>query len=614
MRLLALASLAALLGSTPLRGGEMPDWLVFQPGPVNGIEIATKDGNVAVNRPAGDTPSVVLLTHVRRDIVSSIVSPIEIVAPRSSMPFLDDPDTLWENWWTGRFDYYGQQVTQWPVRKPAATRYLGENETEIAIGDLEIEVLPTPGYTIDGTTYLVEIDGVKAAFTGDLILAGGKVRDLYSFQNEIPEAKIGNYHGYLGRIAQWIASLEALAAEQPDLIVSSRGEIIHDPAATVEKGIATARAIYRNYLETNALHWYFGEERMNTCAEQVLGPDHGVSGMPFAEHVDLPDWCQHIGTTKLLVSESGRGFALDVGGKKSLETLQRVVADGLVTGIDGIFATHTHNDHTAAIAEAAAAFDCPVYSVPEVAGPARTPGDWFLPGLSANAVPQIQDKADGETMRWEEFQLTFRFFPGQMWNHGALLVEKPGHEPVFFIGDSFSPSGLDDYCLMNRNLLGDDTGYHLCFRIVESLPEGTWLVNQHIPHLFRFDEDEWGVLKTKYAERRELIAGFTPWDDPDYAVDPQWARFHPYGQELGGPGTVELLIENHSSKKQEFVVSIEGREDEIVQVEARATGSLVIPVEPPAEAGKVKVVTATIRRGDGVVVESFCEALVKRAE
>ncbi len=87
-----------------------------------------------------------------------------------------------------------------------------------------------------------------------------------------------------------------------------------------------------------------------------------------------------------------------------------------------------------------------------------------------------------------------------MLNHGALLVEKEGETPVFFIGDSFSPSGIDDYCLMNRNLMREDSGYLRCFDIVASLPDGTWLVNQHIPHRFRFNEKETVFLLGRYRD------------------------------------------------------------------------------------------------------------------
>jgi glyoxylase-like metal-dependent hydrolase (beta-lactamase superfamily II) len=621
-RIPLLAGLFLQLAGPTLPAADLPPSLRFEAGPVNGIAVVREGAVLAVNRtPAGaGTVEQVLLTHGRRDLVEAAREAGEVkrLAPASSREFLEGTAAHWEQWWTKRFDYYAQQVTRRPVRDLPANHYLEDGE-RISWRGVEFRFLSAPGYTRDGGIYLADLDGVKVAFTGDLILAGGRIPDLYSMQEEIPEAKVGGYHGYLGRLGQWLASLAKLEAERPALIVPSRGPVITNPAADLAAASGKARAIYRNYLETNALHWYFGEERMAQCAARVLGPDHGVKGMPFAEHIDLPDWCQHIGTTKLLVSASGRGFVLDVGGPGPLKSLEAFAAEGLVKGIDGIFVTHVHNDHSAGVAEAAKRFQCPVYGLPEVAPVLNRPGDWFLPGLSANAVDPIVEKKDGETMRWEEFTFTFRSFPGQMLNHGALLVEKEGETPVFFIGDSFSPSGIDDYCLMNRNLMREDSGYLRCFDIVDSVPKGTWLVNQHIPHRFRFNEKETLFLLKKYQERIAMIAGFTSWDDPNYAIDEQWAWFHPYGQESkpGSVAKVTMRIWNHSTVARRFTVrprepfsprSVEAT----VAIEPRGRGEVVfeLPIPEGAAAG-VYVLTADVLRDDGVVLSHWSEALVK---
>ena len=609
------------LVSIPAFSQELPESLKFEGGPVNAISIDVDGKQLSINRPVEPNPALLLLTHARRDVVrfARDSNPVEWRAPRNSAEFLENTDTRWTEWWDKRFDYYEQQVTRLPISDFAARSYIDDGAV-FSWGDLEIQMLATPGYSRDGATYLISLDGKKIAFTGDLILEGGKVPDLYSFQEAIPEAKVGGYHGYLGRLAVWLQSLDKLADAAPDFIVPSRGTIIKNPVEAIRSAQDKARKIYSNYLSTNALHWYFGEERMNLCAERVLGPGKTIKGMPFAEHIDLPGWCQHIGTTKLLVSESGRGFVLDVGGKKSLETLRTILADGLISGIDGIFATHTHNDHTAAIAEAAGEFGCPVYATPEVADVLKNPGHWFLPGVSPNVVDEVVTKQNGDRMEWEEFAFTFLFFPGQMFNHGALFVEKPDHDPVLFMGDSFSPSGIDDYCLMNRNLMGDDTGYELCFQKIEALPDDLWMVNQHIPHLFRFSDDEKEFLLSTYRKRRELIAEFIASDDPDYAVDAQWASFYPYGQTTSAGEMVftEIRIYNHSTEKRSFAVrivtdlQISLKQPNEIEIAPRSVGTVKISLPIPASANSgIHVVTADIERGDEIVHRGFCETLIK---
>ena len=605
--------------------GEIPSSLRFEEGSHNRVSIRRGDARLDVNLGSGDDGGAcerILFTHARREVAELAAPggrlPAPLFAPAASREFLEGSSESWEKWWDKRFDYYEQQVTRRPLSDVPVERYLEDRDT-FSWRDLDFRFLTTPGYTRDGGTYLATIDGVKVAFAGELIREGGRVTDLYSFQEAILEAKVGGYHGYAGRLSIWLASLEKLAAEKPDLIVPWRGPLITNPAVDLAAAADKAKAIYRNYLETNALHWYFGEERMSLCAERVLGPDHGVKGMPLAQHVDLPAWCRHIGTTKLLVSASGRGFLLDVGGPTAVKSIEAFRAEGLVKSIDGIFTTHTHNDHTAAIGDAARLFGCPVYATPEVAPVLTRPGDWFLPGVSPNLVDSVVLKKDGESMKWEEFTLTFRSFPGQMLNHGALLVEKPGETPVFFIGDSFSPSGIDDYCLMNRNLMREDSGYLKCFEVVAAMPKGTWLVNQHIPHLFRFNDKETDFLLSRYRERIAMISDFVAWDDVNYAIDEQWAWFFPYGIEARRGETIEVSMRlwNHSTESRHFEVTLigpfsESREVKSVSLPAREKGAVAFKITIPVDAASgVHVVTADIGIEKGVNLPRWSEALVK---
>jgi len=621
-KMLSLIVAVCLPTCIALGGDEFPKAIHFSKGAVNSIVIDRNGKRLAVNR--GEKPNLLLLTHARRDVVEAArSSQAELVfAPEASKDFLELADQHWKKWWDERFNYYRQQVTRVPIQNDPADRYLKDGD-EWDWQGIHFRFLSTPGYTRDGGSYLATIDGKKIAFTGDWILRNGKVPDLYSFQNEIREAKIGGYHGYMGRIALWLKTVAKVMAEKPDFIVPARGDILTRPEQDLARAADLAKKIYANYLRTNALHWYFGEERMGVCAARVLGPDHGIEGMPFAEHIDLPDWCRHIGTTKLLLSKDGNGFVLDVGGPSAIDALRKALDNGLIKKIDGIFVTHIHNDHTAGVGEAARQFGCPVYAVAEVADTLEHPGRWFLPGVSPNVVDKVIVKRDGETMRWKEFKFTFHFFPGQMYNHGALLLERDDHTPVYFIGDSFSPSGIDDYCLMNRNLMRDDTGYALCFRMVEDLPAGSWLVNQHIPHLFRFNRKELTFLETSYAERKKMIADFVAWDDPNFGIDEQWAKFYPYGQEITAGRTIrmEVRLINHSKKEREYTATLRGdllgektiKKAAKIPARGEAELSFDLPISPDAKKG-VHIITADIGIDDEIRLPLWCETLVKVGE
>jgi glyoxylase-like metal-dependent hydrolase (beta-lactamase superfamily II) len=615
--------LVMLASGAPLHA-QLPAGIQFEKGPLNSVTIERAGQRLVIYGGRDPGADQVLITHVRRDLTEfarlAAGKSGKVIAPVSVADFLDYPSAHWTAWWEKRFDYYDQQVTRLPISPLAVAHPVAGGDTLAGPGGLEFRVLETPGYTREGITYLLELEGKKIAFSGDLILAGGRVPDLYSFQDAIPEAKIGGYHGYGGRLGQLVRSLETLAAEKPDLIVPLRGDLITDPQGDIAELITRVRAIYANYLSTNALNWYFKEERLTAAGRLVLGPEAEVELMDYSEHVDLPDWCKHLGTTKLLLADDGAGFVLDCGGPGPLADLRKALAAGLVTRIEGIFVTHTHNDHSAAVAEAAKEFGCPVYAVAEVADVLENPGAWFLPGTSANAVEKVTVLADGEKLLWKNYEFTAHFFPGQMYNHGALLVERSDHTPVFFIGDSFSPSGIDDYCLMNRNLMREDTGFFLCFKKVRRLPEGSWLVNQHIPHLFRFTPARLDLIEQRYRERIELINALTPWDDPNYAIDERWAAFYPYGQTLGSgaTGKLELRVWNHSVRDREIRVKLHlppgvtaARSEAVLTLSAHRHGSMIFPlaIANDAEPG-VKVITADLV-SDDFDLKQWAEALVK---
>lgn len=622
-----MCSVSALAwhGNGMAADSELPKEVKVTQGRINSVTI-DRDGKKLVVYGSDEkikNTEWVLLTQARRQLVDFARGVAgdgaKVVAHAEVQDLIQEPEKFWTDFWKDRFNYYKQQVTKVPISGLPIAKAVKDGEALDWQG-LKIQVVDTPGYTRNGVSYLVEMDGKRVMFTGELIRAGGKIADIYSFQDAIPDAKVGGYHGHGGRFGLWVESLLKVAALKPDVMVPSRGAVILDPQKDIKTAIDRVQAVYRNYQSTNALNWYFKEDRLKICAEKVLGEGATFELMPYSEHIDLPEWCKHIGTTKLLVSDDGHGFALDVGSPKMMETLKQAIEDGLVKSIEGIFATHAHNDHTAAIAAAAKEFNCPVYTVKEVADVLEKPGAWFLPGVTENVVDKVAVKKDGEKMKWRGFELTFNFYPGQMYNHAALLAEKPGHDPVFFIGDSFSPSGIDDYCLMNRNLMREDTGYLYCFKKVRELPKGSWLVNQHIPHLFRFTDTEMEYLEGRYKERVKMLEELIAWDDVNYGIDEQWAWFYPYGCEAKAGDAVELEIRfwNHSKQQRTFEVELnyDGILEDVTPLESitlkgRTNG--VVKVRGKMAAGVkpgIHVVTADIK-SEGMDLRQWCEALVR---
>lgn len=600
--------------------------LEFLPGPVNGALIESDGQRVAVYGDPWNTirgkVDFVLFTHHRRDVVWAgrglVEAGAKAVVPEAEREYFENPAKLWEAFVKIRLKDTAQQTTKMLASPLLVSRGVKKGD-EIVIGDVTLGVIDTPGFTRDAVSYVGMIDGRKVAFTGDLIYGDGQILDLYSFQDKIPEAKIGGYHGYGARLAPLLDSLRKVAALKPDLIVPARGPVIRNPQAAIEKLIGRVQALYRNYLSTNALYWYFKADRMKACAERILGKDAEYELMPYSHHEEMPGWVIATGTTRILVSEDGAGFMLDCGSKRYIDFVKKLMADGLITKIEGIFVTHYHGDHTDWVQAAAEEFKCPVYSTTEYEDILEKPEAYHMAAMTPNAIKDVTGLKDGTVMKWRDLELTFYFYPGQALYHGGLLVRKPGDKTIFFIGDAFTPSGLDDYCTLNRNLLREDNGYLYCFRKLRELKGDVWLMNEHVNFIFKYTPAQLDYLESRYRERIRMLSELFPWDDPNYGVDEQWAWFYPYGQETDRGKTLscEFQIWNHSARERTYsiqcnlpkgMIQLDYALNVTVAAGARKSAPLKIYVSKKAEAGH-NIVTADVF-SEGMAFREWAETIV----
>lgn len=541
--------------AVPLTG--LPPGVHYQPGPVNRVVIGDKLAiygcGVVPERP----PRWVLFTHARRDLLRASRWLLDhggiAVIPAGEAEWFVQPELFWVRWESARFHDYSQMSTRvpyWPVRKWQAVRG-GEL---LDFDGVRVEVLDTPGLTPHAVSYLIELDGRRLAFTGDLIYGHGQMLELYSLQGPIPELNVRGYHGYLARAAELIGSLEAVLERKPDVVVPAHGPIIEDPQAAVQTLIKRLRELLRSHFRTDALRWYWGEENYRRRAGRVLRGEI-LDPMPMAEQRALPDWILAVENSRLLLSRSGAAFLIDAGNRRIEDELDRLIAAGRIRALEGIWITHYHDDHTEHVSRLAARFRCPIYFIEQMRDVLAHPGRYHLPCLTLNSI-RGRAVRDGERWRWCEFELRADFFPGQTLYHGGLLARRDDGQTVYFLGDSFTPSGVDDYCMQNRNLFYDELGYGRCFRILGTLAPQTWLINQHVEPMFHFSREQLELMRTEFEHRRRVVTELGPWPDPDYAVDETWVRIYPYACDVtqGSELTLEARILNHSPHPERFVV------------------------------------------------------------
>lgn len=534
-------------------------------GPVNGVTIDKDERRLVVyGDPTGqmDSAEMVLFTHSRRDVVWAGRRLVEggatAVIPASDSAMFADVDRFWDEFRRQRFHDYAQQGTKVLTKSLKVGKTVRDGE-RFKWQDVSIEVVETPGYTRHAVSYIVEIDDLRYAFVGDIIYGNGKLIDLYSLQDAVSEAKIRGYHGWASRMGPLIASLQSIAAKKPDVLVPARGPVIRNPSEAIDLLIRRLRTVYENYLSISAGRWYF-KNQYDILAERVLGPDTTVGWMPWAEVIQdkPPAWILPIANSRLILSEDGSGFLVDCGGQRILNELIKLREAGTLAGLDGIFITHYHDDHTDYVTACAKEFECLVYATGPLVDILKHPSAYRLPAMTRNPIPDIKVMPEGHEMRWKDFTFTFRDFPGQTIYHDALLVEKDNGGKIFFIGDSFTPSGIDDYCLLNRNLMHDDTGYLYCLKVLGEIPSETLLINQHVVQPFRFSKQQRDHMAATLRKRKGLLGELLPWDEPNYGIDERWVRFYPYGQKISAPRTAQISLKvfNHSQDSRTFTIRL----------------------------------------------------------
>jgi glyoxylase-like metal-dependent hydrolase (beta-lactamase superfamily II) len=477
--------------------------------------------------------------------------------------------------------------------------------------------METPGYTRGAVSYLFEIDGKRIACVGDVIYGRGQILDLFSLQDAIPQVQEDGYHGWAARAGDVVQSLRKVAQWKPDILIPARGPVIRDPGEAIDTLIRRLQAVFASHFAIDALRWYRGDDKIRAMAARVLGPTP-VQWMPIAEKVEekLPEWILPITNSRLIVSQTGAAFLVDCGNREVVEEVKRLKRQGVIKQLDGIYITHYHDDHADMAQAMADEFHCPVYFCREMQDILEHPEAYRMPCLTPNAIHSIHAIDDGAKRRWNEFEFSYSYFPGQTIYHGGLVAKKDNGQTIFFVGDSFTPTGMDDYCLLNRNFLAPEKGFLDCLNIIKKMTGDYLLINEHVPPAFRFSSQQVDFMIETFEQRRKLLSALFPWDDPNFGVDEEWARFYPYSAEVGVGGHLELkvFVRNHSASQQEFRVSPHvpagwqaPRGPLRVSVGPRQERSLSIPLT--VDTSGLKIVTADVAFGPWDLRE-WTEAMV----
>ncbi len=490
---------------------------------------------------AGIKVKKVLVTHHHREQVMGLLSgetDAEVLVPATEEKHFTDVAQYWLAP-SSRWHIYNQRPHHWMLPQSVSVAGVVKDGESLTWGSATIKALETPGHTEGSLSFLVSVDGLRVVFCGDLLHGPGQVPNLYCLQKGLQrgQRRTSDYHGFLGAREMLKESLHRILVEQPHVVVTSSGGVMENPEVGLQLLMERIDTLYDNYVSTSALRHYFPE-----LFEEFQGrPDH----LPFRPQLAPPAYLRHVGTSWIIRSRDGAAFVMDCGSPRVIEALDKMMTAGEITRVEGLWITHYHDDHVDAVPQFLEKFACPCYAVQPVAEVITRPLAWRLPCISPSVVRVDRIMADGESFSWHEFRMTAFHFPGQTLYHGGLFVEN-APDKLLFVGDSFTPSGIDDYCIQNRNFLHDGSGFLRCLDLISQL-KPTHMFNCHVDAAFTFRPEDCQAIKERLQRRRELLKAILPWRDFHFGMDEFWVRCDPYEQTAspGGKAVLDLVIFNH---------------------------------------------------------------------
>jgi len=563
----------------------------------------------------------VLATHYHRDSCWGLevcrARGALVAVPEIERQLFEDVDRYWADDGTAFHRYFFRPSANVLVRAVTVDRALADGDM-LVWNSYTITAVATPGHTDGSLSYVVDTGDVRYAFVGDLVYGEGQLWELWSLQGPIPHDPVGNedYHAFCGRARQAADSLERLINRfAPTVLIPAHGPLIKRPAEALAALRRNIEALISNYFSVSSMRHYF--------PDWVASQNHRTFEISPGISVEAPSWFRigaRVGgeatTTRVIVAPSGRALVLDCGSAIAADNVMCWTADGTVTGVDAVWVSHYHDDHVGGIGELVRRTGCAVWAGQTICDILERPAAHCMPCLDPTPVPVDRVLNDGERIDWEGFALTAYDFPGQTLLHSALLVEYDGIR-LLIGGDSFTPTGIDDYCSYNRNLLGQGQGYLYCLDVVERL-RPTMLVNMHVEQPFTFSKSFLSQIRAVLYARERLFAAILPWDGCNFGLDPYWARCYPYRQDVvaGSKTEIILYVTNHGSSQlaveAKLIAPPEWQVDEMVRGEIASgdEGSLVCSFVVPRGFASGRRVLSVRLRIDGRDLGAWTEAMV----
>ena len=493
-----------------------------------------------------DNVEYIFHTHYHRDQCygdsSALEKNIKIAAPDREKKLFSEAENFWKT--KSYYDIYFFKPTFFVSTYNIPLKLTFKDGDEFEWNNYKFNIIETAGHTMGSTSYLLEIEGKKLAFSGDLIHSGGKVITYYDLQYYYAD------NGENG-IVRSFESFKKILENKSDILLPSHGEIILEPRNEIKALIARferARKIFSTY-------------KAGIEYPPPLELDQGIP--PVKLEQVFPSIIHNGFSPPYIIKGSHQNCILiDFAGCSFLgytETqLNKILVDNYIKEIDFVIPTHYHDDHTAGFSLLQKK-GIKIFAFENFVDVLENPTHYRIGCLVDTPVKVDRMLKDGETLEWDDYKFKVFHFPGQTEYHMGLFGKIDG-KSVFFTGDSVVATlwenRSNNVVCINLCKLGIDVGYMKCADILLECNPEYLAISHH--GIIKVDRKLLEKYKQYVSEYEPIISEIVAQEDANIGFDPNWICFKPI-RVLTTPGkefNTNLIVRNYLSKQSSIEIEL----------------------------------------------------------
>lgn len=530
-----------------------------------------------------------------------------------------------ENYWQARriFDNYNDSNTFFSLGENLSVDAVLEDYSTFVWKEYEFRILPAKGHTYGMVSLVVEVDGKKVAFTGDLMTSGGKLYQLHAMEY--------NYGDLLG-IEFTMQSILALKKEEVETAYPSHGMPINQVKADIERLESRLESL-ANIGRLFTSGWTSGFKDWQTIRESKL--------QPISEHLLWagPYTCSNF---YVVLSGSGHAMLIDYGLASVGHLHAAADHDGLqvlrfvehhidqlrdnygVRHVELVVPTHIHDDHICGVPHLQKHFGTQCWALDCVAEVIANPAAWASTPCCFHKPIQVQRVlCDGEAFLWRGFEFQVHYAPGQTEFHAMIFGNIDGKRIVFG-GDNlrlFNPQagGIERDVAIQSTVMRNSFQLEMhrrCANVIRATKPDLVCPGHGEP--IAMDQTRISEY-TDYIERKEAALRDIVNEPSNHFIDLFWARMLPYLSEARPNSEVTYTVKIRNNMERTAVYRarllpacgwVSHGESESIRLQAGEQGEIVLRATAPSQCDpRRRLMTAEILIDD-VSQGPVCEALV----